>query len=300
MMTDGKRTAGAGRIARCALKALLYEVSVTPKPGLVDRADCGAHRDMDFFTFLDSAAVLTPYFETCAAAGIKAAEEGAGCGGLLAKLRGPGQEAEKEMLRATGGVNTHKGAIFLLGLLAAAAGYCREEASGTCAGWKEEQTARILRTAGGIAAPALQDFAAAAGAVKPETAGLKQYRENGCTGVRGEAAKGFPSLRDVGLPRLKKERRAGASFNDAGVAALLDLILEVEDTTLLKRCGSRETREAERTLLRKLLQEMTPVQAAAELNERWIRKGFSAGGCADLLGAACFLLFLEEERDGQP
>ncbi|MBO4872638.1 MAG: triphosphoribosyl-dephospho-CoA synthase [Lachnospiraceae bacterium] len=315
MMTDGKKTADAGGIARCAVKALIYEVSVTPKPGLVDRADCGAHGDMDFFTFLDSALVLTPYFEECAAAGIRAAEN-AVLAGLLAKLREPGKEAERKMLLATGGVNTHKGAIFLLGLLTAAAGYClgsreqKDPAAGSCPGEpeKELKAEEILRTAGCIAAPVMQDFAQAAEAsLRPaaqdlaadpdaapaETAGLKQYRENGCTGIRGEAAGGFPSLKNVALPRLIKERQAGASINDAGVAVLLDLILSVEDTTLLKRCGSRKALEAERELLRELLQKKTPVEAAGELNERWTQKGYSAGGCADLLGAAFFLLFIE-------
>ena len=223
-MVYEEKTAVQRKIAQCAQKALLYEVSVTPKPGLVDRADNGAHRDMDFFTFLDSAAVLTPYFEECAAAGLEATE----CGGkeadhaaLLAKLRGPGKEAEREMLRATGGVNTHKGAIFLLGLLTAAAGFCL--------GWREEGFSEdmILRTAGRIAEPALGDFAVpepverTAGTA--ESAGLRQYRESGCTGVRGEAAAGFPSVKHAALPALKKALADGKNVNDAGVEVGLQM-----------------------------------------------------------------------------
>ena len=301
-MTDQEKTAVRRKIAQCAQKALLYEVSVTPKPGLVDRADNGAHRDMDFFTFLDSAAVLTPYFEECAAAGLEAAEENKGAGGkeadhaaLLAKLRGPGKDAEREMIRATGGVNTHKGAIFLLGLLTAAAGYCL--------GRREESFSadRILRTAGRIAEPSLADFAdTAAESVKgtvgtAESAGLKAYRTDGSTGVRGEAAAGFPSVKHAALPALKKALADGKNVNDAGVEALLELILRVDDTTLLKRCGSRNALEEERTLLRELLAIYPPAETARHLNERWREKGYSAGGCADLLGAAYFLLFMEKE-----
>ena len=306
-MTDQEKTAVRRKIAQCAQKALLYEVSVTPKPGLVDRADNGAHRDMDFFTFLDSAAVLTPYFEDCAAAGLEAAEENAGTGrkeadvgDLLAKLRGPGKEAEREMLRATGGVNTHKGAIFLLGLLTAAAGFCL--------GWREEGFSEdmILRTAGRIAEPSLTDFADAAVPESVEgsegtavSAGLKAYRTDGSTGVRGEAAAGFPSVKHAALPALKKALADGKNVNDAGVEALLELILTVDDTTLLKRCGSRKALEEERTLLRELLAIYPPAETARHLNDRWREKGFSAGGCADLLGAAYFLLFVEKEFASQ-
>ena len=311
-MTPEKRRAAG------AVKALLYEVSVTPKPGLVDRADCGSHQDMDFFTFLDSAVVLSPYFEICAAEGKKAAaadfpaeieEDGRprqedACASLLVRLREPGLQAEASMYEATGGVNTHKGAIFLLGLMTAAGGYCLEKRGysqqpeeASAAKSKKADAGKklyeeMLAVAGRIAAPALGDFTKAG---QKETAGLTQYRENACTGIRGEAAAGLPSLRDFGLPVLQKALREGAGYNDAGVEALLALILTTEDTTLLKRCGSRKKRDEERKILRDLLKEHSPAAAAARLNERWIRLNYSAGGCADLLGAAYFLLFAEKE-----
>ena len=110
----------ADTIAEYAVRALLYEVSVTPKPGLVDRNNNGSHRDMDFYSFLGSSAALWPYFRACAAIG----QETAACPPeeTFRLLRDPGKEAELRMLRATGGVNTHKGAIFTLGIAAAAAG----------------------------------------------------------------------------------------------------------------------------------------------------------------------------------
>ena len=298
MREDGEKclSAAACRIALCAQKALLYEVSVTPKPGLVDRNGCGAHRDMDFFTFLDSASVLLPYFEACAEEGILAAGRDEAEGELLARLRGPGREAEREMLAATGGVNTHKGAIFLLGLLSAAAGVCqgRQENGGRAGAVSGMPAEEILRTAGAVASPALEDFSDAAAA---ETAGLARYRLDGCRGVRGEAAGGFPSVRDCALPVLRKALTEGRSLNDAGVEALLRLILCVEDTTLLKRCGSRKARDLEREKLRQLLMTETPSGAAARLDADWSSRGLSAGGCADLLGCAFFLLFIEKGSD---
>ncbi len=306
------QSAAARRIARCAKKALLYEVSVTPKPGLVDRADSGCHRDMDYHTFLDSIASLPPYFEICAAEGAAcAAGEVDGTGGgpalLLTKLRGPGLAAEREMLRATGGVNTHKGAIFILGILAAAAGYCLALKSGETETVPDDRfTDQVLMVAGRIAAPSLQDLEGPMQAgtegpgglgerSEPETEGLRQYRTDGCTGVRGEAAQGFPSLQSCALPVLRGALAEGQTWNDAGVSAILSLILTVDDTTLLKRCKGRDGLETERAYLRTLRAEYPPKEAAALLNERWSKAGISAGGCADLLGAAFFLLFLEQE-----
>lgn len=102
----------AQTVAGLACRSLLYEVCVTPKPGLVDRKNSGSHRDMDIFTFLNSTSVLFPYFERCvrqAMGGTLGPEE------LLAALRWEGKLAEQTMLAATGGVNTHKGAIFFHG-----------------------------------------------------------------------------------------------------------------------------------------------------------------------------------------
>ena len=284
-------------MALLAQKALLYEVSVTPKPGLVDRAGNGAHRDMDFYSFLDSAAALLPYFERCAACGEEAAGrrreqidrqgeawESALLQDLLPALRQYGLIAEQDMLRATGGVNTHKGAIFLLGLLTAAAGYCQFQGniSEDC----------VLDTAARIAAPALSDFSDAS---LKQTAGLIQQKQYGLGGIRQEAAGGFPSIRNTALPAIKKALSAGKGINAAGVEAILQLILTVDDSTLIKRCGSPEAVQSERDRLRTSLKQMTPLQAAKVLDADWSARGISAGGCADLLGGAFFLLFLQEQ-----
>ena len=105
-------------VAQLACRSLLYEVCVTPKPGLVDRQNSGDHRDMDLFTFLNSAPALFPYFERCVRQGWKETEPEA----LFPPLRWEGKLAEQAMLAATGGVNTHKGAIFSMGLCCAALG----------------------------------------------------------------------------------------------------------------------------------------------------------------------------------
>ena len=109
------------RIGACAVEAMLYEVSATPKPGLVDRANNGAHHDMDFFTFMSSAAALRGYFDECAAIGAGHCQQP--IEGLLPCLQAAGIVAERQMFTLTQGVNTHKGMIFSLGILAGAAGW---------------------------------------------------------------------------------------------------------------------------------------------------------------------------------
>ena len=115
-----------------AVRALLYEVAVTPKPGLIDRLNSGSHRDMDMYSFLASAASLYPYFAECVKIGRETADRPAP--ETFAALRCPGKLAEAGMLKATGGVNTHKGAIFTLGLLCGAMGRLDREK------WREPET----------------------------------------------------------------------------------------------------------------------------------------------------------------
>ena len=107
-------------VSLLAAKALSYEVAVSPKPGLVDRFHNGAHDDMDYFAFLDSIAALTPFFYRTT---LRAARFSGSLEELLNRSRFLGKEAESAMLAATGGVNTHKGIIFSLGLICTCAGY---------------------------------------------------------------------------------------------------------------------------------------------------------------------------------
>ena len=114
----------AESIGMKAYYALLEEVYTTPKPGLVDLYSCGAHTDMDVQTFERSAEALQPWFIRMAAQGYLLTctrEE------LFTQIRQTGIMAEKAMFQATGGVNTHKGMIFTLGIFCAAAGRCMKD-----------------------------------------------------------------------------------------------------------------------------------------------------------------------------
>ena len=268
---------GAARIGESALRALLYEVAVTPKPGLVDRRNSGAHRDMDFYTFMDSAAALTPYFQDCARLGISEAEGRAEA--LFSRLQPLGLIAEGRMREATGGVNTHKGAIFSLGLLCAAAGrlYGRGE---------QVRAESVCREAGEMAQISLK---ALEKGEAPGSNGARVFHEHGVLGARGEAAAGFPTVLSTALPVLQKNAKKG--YDRAGALALLALLTDAADTNVIHRAGPEALKQLHSSARALLLGEATPSDIE-NLDEELIAKNVSPGGSADLLSAAFFLYFV--------
>ena len=285
----------ASRIGRLALTATLYEAAAAPKPGLVDPHSRGAHRDMDYFTFLASAAALGPWFSEFARLGGRHRGELAG---LLPLLREAGKAAERDMLAATGGVNTHKGLIFSMGLLCAGAG--RLAASGAAPspqaraepGLAASLAAEIvsgitLRDLGGDGA--MRTDAAGEGG----TVGEKLYAREGVRGIRGEAENGFPSVIDHALPRLRASLASGLSINDAMIDTLLVLFTVVEDTNVLGRAGRdglaflRE--EAGRAIAAGSMATTAGRAAVFAMDEALIARNISPGGCADLLALTVFL-----------
>lgn len=276
--------------AQQTTRALLYEVSTSPKPGLVDRRNCGSHRDMDTFTFMSSAAALTPYFEACTRAGQATADRPAP--ETFAALRPLGCAAEGAMLAATHGVNTHKGAVFSLGVLCAALGRLERPL------WREP--ARVLQEAASMTAGlTAHDFAG----VTEQTAvttGQKLYLRYGITGVRGQVEAGLPAVLEAGLPALEKGLALGYSLDRAGCGALLALAAHSTDTNLIAR-SDRDTQLAIVAELKALLVQ-TPYpdeETLCSLDDRFIAANLSPGGSADLL-AVCYLLYFfktEEPED---
>lgn len=275
----------ARRLGAFAVQSLLEEVSTTPKPGLVDLRNCGSHRDMDTRTFQASAAALGPYFVQCAEEGMRSSK--APAGETFARLRPAGRLAEQTMYRATGGVNTHKGAIFTLGILCAAAGRLWRPESGS---WETEP---LLREVSAMTALAMEaDFRRGGG----DTAGQRLYAAGGVRGIRGEVAQGLPSLRDLGLPVYRRLRGRGLDQNDAGAVTLLHLIAGVEDTNLLSRGGVRGAAAGKRWAQELIEGGRIPsMEEIRALDDRFIRENLSPGGCADLLAA---IYWLEKITDG--
>lgn len=275
LLLEAVRQRDARELGRLATRSLLYEVCVTPKPGLVDRNNSGSHRDMDIFTFMDSTAALAPYFEDCARIGMETAELPPA--ETFARLRLRGRAAEGEMSRATGGVNTHRGAIFTLGLLC-----------GACGRTGSRDPARLAAACGDMTRGLSRRELAQA---PPRSAGQRVWAQYGHTGVRGQAEAGFPALLQTGLPALRRALEAGLSLNDAGARTLLALLRVTEDTNIIARRGPETLTRLQREL--EALPE--PDEAALlRLDREFIAQNISPGGSADLLAATFFLHFLTE------
>lgn len=270
-------------IAVHAFLALNEEVTTTPKPGLVDRNNRGSHTDMGIKHFFASANALRPYFCRFAETGFLTRD--ASPQETFAQIRPIGLEAEQAMLRATHGVNTHKGAIFSLGILCAAAGRLSPE------DWKSERL--LSECAAMVKGVVAKDFAG----ITPEnarTAGEKIYANYGITGVRGQAEAGFPAVLEVGLPILQQGLSKGLSLNDAGSITLLHLLAATDDTNLIHR-SDRQTQQSVRQNITEQLQidPFPALSVIAELDKDFIRRKLSPGGSADLLAITYFLYFLD-------
>ena len=250
-----------------AQRALLYEALTTPKPGLVDCENSGAHSDMDLFSFAASACTLRNYFETCVRLGMEKAP--------AKRLQYAGMEAEDAMLAAAG-ANTHKGAIFSLGILCCAAGYCGETAS----------MDELLQQAARLGSVFLQQMKSSPGAA---TGGEQQYLRYGLTGARGEAASGFATARSVALPLLEENAQ------DAGLHALLALMAQVQDSNIIRRAGM-EGQQWAMEQAKQMLENNWTKDDLRRMNDAFTARGISPGGSADLLAVAYFLHFWKCRR----
>ena len=265
----------ADHIAQQAVKALMYEVSVTPKPGLVDRADNGSHKDMDFYTFINSSTSLYEYFKNCALKAIEMSDKTPQQ--LFAALRYLGLEAESKMYQHTFGINTHKGAIFSFGIAVASAAYLAENG-------KPVTSENVLDFCAQMAQYSLADFEKA----DHQSFGKQIFAQNKITGIRGQAAAGYPSVKPA-LNLLKECLKNGDNYDKAGIKVLSHLMSTVEDTNIIKR-SDVETLKAVQQTAKKLLDSDKITEEFAELNEEFIKLNITPGGCADLL-AMCFLLY---------
>ena len=283
LLREGLLAADADSVDALATKALLDEVATTPKPGLVDRSNNGSHRDMTPETFEKSAAALRGFWRGCFLCGTETS--GLPAQEAFSGLRKLGIEAEKKMLAATGGVNTHKGAIFTLGTICGAIGRL----------WQPDAPCfdpdRIAETCAELCTRAVEaDFARLEQNGSARTAGERLYLEYGLRGIRGEAAAGLPAVRKTGLPVWEACLDEGMSRNDAGVIALLHLIALGKDTNMIKRRGFAQAGEMSELVRKELQKNSRPAPARVrELDELFIRHDLSPGGCADLLAASIFL-----------
>ncbi len=272
----------AGVVAELAVRALVEEAELTPKPTLVDRRGGGAHDDMDLEMMRCSAYALRPTFGALATRAHRCAPSKR----LREELAAIGRRGEGMMLAVTGDVNTHRGAIWSLGLLAAATAMAPPEAP----------SADIAALAGQVA-----DFPDRY-APHEVSHGSLVSRRYGVAGARGEARHGFPHVVGVALPALRAAREAGRAERLARLDALVALIAHVDDTCLLHRGGRAALRDAQ-TGARAVLNACGTGTAAGRralrsLEAALLGHNAAPGGSADLLAAALFLDALDRVAAG--
>lgn len=266
----------AERLADLAVDALIDEADLSPKPALVDRRGNGAHTDLHLGLMHASALSLWPAFKEMADAAIEFGDVGLPLREALGRI---GREGEQAMLATTNGVNTHRGAIWALGLLVAAAALENTNASAVtlCA-------ARL----------ALLDDRFAP---RPLSHGAQVAQRYGARGAREEAQLGFPSVLQRGLPQLKRSRALGHGEQNARLDALLAIMTRLADTCVLYRAGEQGLHTmqlgAQAVLDAGGSASLGGRRRLHELDEQLIALNASPGGAADLLAACLFIDRLE-------
>jgi len=274
--------ARAMRLARLAREALIAEAQLTPKPGLVDRRGAGAHTDLSLSVMERSAFTIEPYFREMAFMSEGAHPNQA----LREELAAVGRDAERAMLKATNGSNSHKGAIWILGLLISAATVHVED---------EPKASRIVATA--METASFEDR----GAPRLVSHGDVAAKRYGVAGARGEARRGFPHVIDIGLPILRSKRASGATEHVARLDALLSIMSRLDDTCLLYRGGEEAlvTAKAGAVAVESAGGSGTAIgrEKLFRLDRRLLALGVSPGGSGDLLAATLFLDAVEREQE---
>lgn len=266
----------ADRLADLAVDALIDEADLSPKPALVDRRGNGAHTDLHLGLMHASALALWPAFKEMAEAALEIGEVGVPLREAIGRI---GREGEQAMLATTNGVNTHRGAIWALGLLVTAAAL-QPKSVALCA-------ARL----------ALLDDRYAP---TPLSHGAQVAQRYGARGAREEAQLGFPSVLQRGLPQLHKSRANGHGEQNARLDALLAIMTELADTCVLYRAGEPGLHAmqagAQAVLDAGGSASLSGRRRLHELDQQLIALNASPGGAADLLAAT--LLLDRIERDG--
>lgn len=277
-----------------SVKSMLYEVAVAPKPGLVDRYNSGAHRDMDIFTFIDSSLSFNTYFYDCTKLGYNFNDDD--YTNLLRALRPIGIEAEEKMFNKTNGVNTHKGLIFSLGIISAAAGFIYKQTNNMYINPLEISNL-VQKITRGLTEELLN-----IDNKSNLTYGEALYKKYGVKGIRGEVESGFSTVLKYSLPEMKyliEDHKY--HINDVLVNVLLSLMANTEDSNILGRHDVntldyvRENSQYALELGGYLTEEGQ--EFVVEMDRNFIDNNISPGGSADLLAITIMLYMLEYGDD---
>lgn len=282
-------------IAHLATQALQAELDTTPKPGLVDKDNNGAHRDMDYALMQRSIDTLHPYFVKLALLG---------CADALpthASIRDIGIEAERAMLSATNGVNTHKGALFSMGLAVVAAAHEERKIAAN-----EEQILKE-RNGGEDVLVSLQTTIKALAASFPDTNGTHGSKakllSKGTTAIKGaldNAREGYEMLFAEWLPFYIERRKEHDAYTLH--KTLLRIMCDLDDTNVIYRTDlatAEEVKQEARALLDSFSEAHTAedkekriaaeLLALKDMDKRYTARNISPGGAADMLSLTIFI-----------
>ncbi|MDR2442922.1 MAG: triphosphoribosyl-dephospho-CoA synthase [Deltaproteobacteria bacterium] len=270
--------------------AMVIEVSTSPKPGLVCPDNQGAHQDMDYQLFLTSANSLKPYLMNCYLIGQNLATLDPPS--VFKALKTAGKEADQTMLTATSGVNTHKGAIFTLGILVGA--------SGILAANNQPITPKTICQTAALMVEGIVDkeLIKLRQAVpnRPLSAGEKLFLMHGTMGIRKEAQDGFPTALRA-FESLRYLKSIGISLETALPQIFLGILVEADDSNLIWRGGVKGLKTAKQEAIKALkLGGMLTAEGRYVIDsmvDKFVVLNLSPGGSADLLAAAIFFLLID-------
>lgn len=280
----GEEQFNAEEIADLAVKSLLYEVSISPKAGLVSRLSNGSHSDMNFYTFINSALSLRNYFSEC----FKHSEKyDMKKENFFLNLRELGKKAEKEMLIATDGINTHKGTIFSMGILIAVLSACMKEK-------KILSLEDLVNEIKKLSKPLELEL----GLNIENTNGEKIFKKYGIKGARGLALSGYDIVLTDGLKKLY----SFLDYLDLETSCILLLFYYMsvlDDTNIINRSNMETLIEVQKEST-KIFKKYVNLKDTAflikedmeELNQKFVAKNISPGGSADLLILTIFMYFI--------
>lgn len=281
-------------ISSLAIQAVMYEVTCYPSPGLVSFISNGAHKDMDYYTFIDSTSSLIKYLTLCVEEGLK----GNDYKEIFLCLKELGKNAEIEMYKKTGGVNTHKGMLFLMGICCGAIGiairgnkeFCsiRNIISNMTKGLVEKELEPILKSKHLIENGRLFGRAL--------SYGEKLYVEHNIKGVRGEVEEGLPIVFDFAMATYKENY--SLSKNERLVHTLIEILRFNQDTNIIHRHSVEVLEEVHKKVdhISKIGGMATEEgkKAIEILDKEFIDRNISPGGTADILAVTVFLCLVEE------
>lgn len=267
-------------IAHLATQALQAELDTTPKPGLVDKDNNGAHRDMDYALMQRSIDTLHPYFVKLALLG---------CADTLPShtaIRDAGIEAEKAMLAATNGVNTHKGALFSMGLAVVAAAHEERKIA------TDEEQILKERNGGEDVLVSLQTTIKALAASFPDTNGTHGSKakllSKGTTAIKGaldNAREGYEMLFAEWLPFYIERRKEHDAYTLH--KTLLRIMCDLDDTNVIYRTDLATAEEVKQEA-RALLDSFSKA-ALKDMDRHYTTRNISPGGAADMLSLTIFI-----------